>query len=161
MTAVCRCPLTQRRATLDQPVIGMMRRMRPLQVEAGVAVGVAGGVSVGRVAVDEGWRGRYESAGVTVAAPGVRVGVGVRVGERVGLGVTVVAPGEGVGVMVRVGERVGLGGMVTVMGEGVGVAVTVGVGVGVAPVGSNSTSAMVPAGRLRRKVVLRPCGVIK
>lgn len=80
VTGSCFCPLTQIRTILDQPVIGTSRRIRPLQAETVVEVGVTVG----------------EGVGVVVrVAEGVRVGGGVNVGIGVGLAV---AGDGGVGV---------------------------------------------------------------
>lgn len=89
VTGSCFCPLTQMRTILDQPPIGMVRRIRPAQAEGLVGVGVVVGEGVG-VAVG--------------VAEGVRVGVGVNVGVDVGLAVA------GAGrVEVEVGVAEGLG----------------------------------------------------
>lgn len=90
VTGSCFCPLTQIRTILDQPVIGTSRRIRPLQAEAVVGVGVTVGEGVG-VAVR--------------VAEGVRVGSGVNVGIGVGLAV---AGAGGVGVKVGVADGLGV-----------------------------------------------------
>jgi hypothetical protein len=84
------------------------------------------------------------------------VGVAVGTGGRVGVGSSV-ADGEGVGVTLGVEVKVATG---TDVGLVVAAVVGVEVGLGDWPA-SKSTSAMVPAARFKRKVVSKPCGVIR
>jgi hypothetical protein len=92
-----------------------------------------------------------EELGVAVGV-GVGEDVGVAVAEDVGVAVGVA---DGVGVRVKVG----IGVVAVTWGVAGAVAVGEGVTAGGVP-GSNSTSAMAPAGSVRRKLVFNPCGVM-
>jgi hypothetical protein len=86
--------------------------------------------------------------------PDVMTGVGVVPGVGVG---SSVADGEGVRVALGVEVKVATG-----AGVGLAVAAAVGVEVGLGDwPASKRTSAMVLAARFRRKVVFKPCGVIR